>query len=233
MTHLIIIPTYNEAENISKLLNKIFDLPLSIHVLFIDDGSRDGTVDIIKSRSEFGDKIHIIERPCKMGLGSAYITGFKWAIAQQKYESVCEMDADLSHNPNYFPSMIDLLQTCDVVIGSRYVANGGVQNWSLFRKFLSRFGSWYGRTILSMRIRDLTGGFNLLKTNVLASLDLDQIKSEGYSFQIELKYRAAQKKFCIKEFPIIFVDRVAGQSKMSLKICLEAFYRVLKLRFCK
>lgn len=233
MKHLIIVPTYNEAKNISELLNKIFSLSLPIHVLFVDDGSRDGTIDIIKSHQEFGKKIYIIERPCKMGLGSAYITGFKWALAQNQYESVCEMDADLSHDPKYFPEMINLLDNYDVVIGSRYVANGGVKNWSLFRKFLSRFGSWYGRTILSLEIKDLTGGFNLWKINVLSTLQLDQIKSEGYSFQIELKYRAAQKHFRITEFPILFVDRVAGQSKMSLKICLEAFYRVLQIRFRK
>lgn len=230
MTHLIIVPTYNEAENISQLLNKIFSLPLLIHILFVDDGSRDGTVDIIRSRAEFGDKIHMIQRPGKMGLGSAYITGFKWALSQNKYESVCEMDADLSHDPKYLPDMIDMLQHCDVVIGSRYVANGGVKNWSLFRRLLSQFGSWYARTILSLKIRDLTGGFNLWKTHVLSTINLDKIKSEGYSFQIELKYRAIQKNFRIKELPIIFIDRVAGQSKMSLKICLEAFYRVLKLR---
>lgn len=233
MTHLIVVPTYNEEENISELLNKIFILSLPLHVLFVDDGSRDKTVSIIKSHKEFGHKIQMIERPCKMGLGSAYITGFKWALAQNKYESVCEMDADLSHNPNYLPDMINLLKSYDVVIGSRYVANGGVENWSLLRRLLSRFGSWYARTILSLDIKDLTGGFNLWKINVLSAIQLDKVKSEGYSFQIELKYRAEQKKFRIVEFPIIFVDRIAGQSKMSFKICIEAFYRVLQLRLKK
>lgn len=230
---LIVVPTYNEAGNITALFTHIFSvLPLT-HILFVDDGSRDGTVNLIKSHPEFNKQVFILERPCKLGLGTAYITGFKWGLEKNSYQAICQMDADLSHNPSYVPSMLSLLEQNDLVIGSRYVQNGGVVNWGLIRKFISRFGSWYARSILSMHIRDLTGGFNLWRSSTLRKINFDKIKSEGYSFQIELKYRASQNKARIVEYPIVFKDREVGKSKMSLKICIEAFYRVLLIKFSR
>lgn len=231
MHTLIVVPTYNEANNITLLLKKIFDALPNTHVLFVDDGSQDGTVQLIKSHPYFNQHIFILERPCKLGLGTAYVAGFKWGLTKNCYDAISQMDADLSHNPAYLPSMLNLLATHDLVIGSRYVQDGGVVNWSLIRQFISRFGSLYARTILSLNIKDLTGGFNLWRTSTLNNIALDKVKSEGYSFQIELKYRASQNKARIVEYPIIFQDRIAGKSKMSLKICIEAFYRVLFMRF--
>jgi len=227
---LIIIPTYNEVSNVPEIIKMIEATISNAHILFVDDGSEDGTAHFIKNHSEFLRKIFIIEREKKLGLGTAYITGFKWGL-KNKYDAICQMDADLSHNPIYLPKMLTLLSKYDLVIGSRYVQDGGVENWGIIRKFISRFGSIYARFILSLPIKDLTGGYNLWKAHTLQTIISKKIRSEGYSFQIELKYRAFQKNFKIKEFPIFFKDRIVGQSKMSFKIFIEAFYRVIQIRF--
>ena len=230
---LIIIPTYNEAENITEVIETAWHHSPGAHILVVDDNSRDGTRDIVlKIKQGRDDNLHLMGRAGKLGLGTAYIAGFKWAL-ERDYEFIIEMDADLSHDPSIVPKMMQRFSTgqCDVVIGSRYVAGGGTVNWGLGRKIISRCGSFYARTILQMTIRDLTGGFNAWSRKVLSTIDLDQIKSEGYSFQIELKYRAARAGFRLEELPIIFADRRAGQSKMSGRIVVEAMLRVWFLAF--
>lgn len=229
---LIVIPTYNEADNIFALVYGIFTVLPDTHILFIDDNSPDGTQQKIKEEQQnYVDKIFLLTRPQKLGLGSAYISGFKWAI-ERGYDYIIEMDADLSHDPKYLKDMIEVLNTSDVAIGSRYVPGGGIENWGLIRRMISRFGSLYAQIILNLPICDLTGGFNGWKLHVLKQIDLNSFQSEGYCFQIELKYKAYLKKIKIKEFPIIFIDRRVGQSKMSFKIFIEAIYKVWKLKFC-
>ena len=227
---LVIIPTYNEADNIDELLSKVFAHSPDIDVLFVDDNSRDATVDHINTFEKTRPgQIHLLQRPGKMGLGTAYIAGFKWALSRP-YANIIEMDADLSHDPAELPRMVSLLKTSAVAIGSRYVDGGGTINWGLVRKMISRFGSYYGRTILGLKVRDLTGGFNGWRASVLRAIEPDSVRSEGYSFQIELKYRAHMAGFNIVEFPIIFADRKAGQSKMSSRIVVEAIFRVWQIR---
>lgn len=227
---LVIVPTYNEVGNVDELIRKIYAHAPNIHVLFVDDNSLDGTIEKIKaSQITRPTLIHLIQRAGKMGLGTAYIAGFKWAL-QRDYANIIEMDADLSHDPGELPLVLELLLTHPVVVGSRYVDGGGTLNWGLFRRWMSRFGSFYGRTILGLQVRDLTGGFNGWRAHVLRAIDPDSVKSGGYSFQIELKYRAFRAGFAIKEFPILFSDRTIGQSKMSSQIVVEAMYRVWQLR---
>lgn len=229
-SNLVIVPTYNEAGNIEELVRKTYAHAPDIHLLFVDDNSQDGTLEKIKTeQARRPQLIHLIQRSGKLGLGTAYIAGFKWALARG-YSHIIEMDADLSHDPAELPKMIELLKQFPVVIGSRYVANGGTLNWGLFRRWLSRFGSFYGRSILGIEVRDLTGGFNGWRANVLQTINPDSVKSEGYSFQIELKYRAYKAGFSIREFPILFADRTIGHSKMSSKIIFEAMFRVWQLR---
>ncbi len=228
---LIIIPTYNEVHNVPEVLKQIFSVLPNAHILFVDDASSDGTAAHIKHHDDYLKKIFIFERLGKLGLGSAYLEGFNWALSKNFYHAICQMDADLSHNPKYLVQMLQKIQTNDLVIGSRYVTGGGVENWGFIRKCISYFGSFYARTILGLNIQDLTGGFNLWRSSILQKMPLDKIQSEGYSFQIELKYRAFQKQFRIAECPIIFKDRYAGQSKMSFKIFIEAFYRVIQIKF--
>ena len=228
---LIIVPTYNEAGNITLLLDGLNTACPTAHVLFVDDSSQDGTLEeIARHQKSFPERIHLLRRARKLGLGTAYIAGFKWAL-ERDYDAILEMDADLSHSPMDVPRLVATLRDSDVAIGSRYVLGGGTQNWSLFRKAISRFGSFYGRAILGMRVRDLTGGFNGWRRQVLETIALDQIHSEGYSFQIELKYRAHGCGFSIKELPILFVERRFGKSKMSSRIILEAMVRVWVLAF--
>jgi len=229
---LVIVPTYNEVENIGALLDGIF-FHTDAHVLFVDDNSSDGTRDVIKSRmSAAPDRIFILERAGKMGLGTAYVAGFKWAIAQS-YQAVVEMDADLSHRAEDLAKIVAALKLHDVVVGSRYIENGGTLNWGLSRQLISRGGSLYSRIILGMRVRDLTGGFNGWRLPVLKKINPDSIKSEGYTFQIELKFRAHLAGFEIIELPIIFVERRAGKSKMSGGIVFEAIYRVWQLALAR
>jgi len=228
---LVIIPTYNEKANIGELLGLVYKYVPDIHVLVVDDGSPDGTGELIESlmSGEYQKRLFILKRSGKLGLGTAYIAGFKWALARD-YEFIFEMDADFSHNPKYLPQFLEAITGCDVVLGSRYVTGGGVTNWSLLRRFISLGGSLYSRTILSLPFHDLTGGFKCFRRKVLETINLDDVKSNGYSFQIEMTYRAFLLGFTIKEVPIVFEERAEGQSKMSSSIFREAIWMVLKLR---
>lgn len=237
MKSLIVIPTYNESQNIEHIVRTIFAEGIKgfeTHILVVDDNSPDGTSDIVKRMKETGhpDTLFLLSRDRKSGLGTAYIAGFQWGITQG-YQVFVEMDADLSHNPRYLSSMMEKTGTYDFVVGSRYVPGGGVKGWGFLRKNISRFGSLYARMILGMPMRDLTGGFNIWKRDVLEAIDLNKVRSEGYAFQIELKYRAFSKGFSFIEFPIIFEDRRLGRSKMSKKILLEAMYRVWQLKMLR
>ncbi|OHD14275.1 MAG: dolichyl-phosphate beta-D-mannosyltransferase [Spirochaetes bacterium GWD1_27_9] len=236
MKTLIIIPTYNEKENISDILPQIFSetKEIDVNILIVDDGSPDGTANIVKDmiQKNYKDKLFILERSGKQGLATAYITGFKWGI-ERNYDVFIEMDADFSHNPKYLKEMIGLMQKYDFIVASRYVKNGGVVGWGPIRKIISYGGSFYSRMVLGIKIRDLTGGFNLWSKDLLLKLGLDNIISRGYLFQIELKYRATKMGFKGIEFPIIFPDRERGKSKMSKKIFLEALINIWKIRKIK
>ena len=229
--HLIIIPTYNESDNIEKLLDLISRTDPAAHVLIVDDNSPDRTYEIVERlmQTSYPGRLFLLKRAGKLGLGTAYIAGFKWALARD-YDYIFEMDADFSHDPKYLPAFLTAIEKHDLVLGSRYVPGGGVKNWGLLRKIISRGGSLYARTILGLTLRDLTGGFKCFRRQVLESIDLDAVKSNGYSFQIEMTYRARCKGFRICETPIVFEDRTAGKSKMSRKIFLEAVLMVWKLR---
>lgn len=228
---LVIIPTYNEKENIEPLVTGIFSSlkNYDVNILFIDDGSPDGTGDEIRRFQKEDGRIKLIERDRKMGLGKAYVTGFDFAI-KNGYSHVFEMDADLSHRPEYLPLFLELARDYDLVIGSRYVKGGGVRNWSPIRKLISKIGNLYARLILGFSIKDSTAGFKCFRTEVLKSIKPETLSSEGYSFQIENVWRTWKKGFKIKEFPIIFYEREKGKSKMSKKIIFEAIFKVLELR---
>ena len=230
--NLVIIPTYNEIENIDKMVRTVFSLPVNFELLIVDDGSPDGTANKVKElQKEFPDKLHIEERKGKLGLGTAYIHGFKWAIARN-YDFIFEMDCDFSHNP---ADLVRLLKACengaDVAVGSRYCKGGKVNNWPLGRILMSYFASVYVRIVLWLPITDTTAGFKCYRKTVLEKIELDEIKFMGYAFQIEMKYRAYKKGFKVVEVPIMFTDRVLGVSKMSTKIFKEAFLGVLQMRF--
>lgn len=231
---LVIIPTYNEKENIEKMVRKVFSLPVNFHLLVVDDGSPDGTATIVKRLiTEFPERLFIVERAGKLGLGTAYIHGFKWAL-QRSYEYIFEMDADFSHNPD---DLVRLREACvkgaDVAVGSRYVPGGTIANWPIDRKLMSYFASVYVRAVLWIGIRDTTAGFKCYRRKVLQTIRLDEIKFIGYAFQIEMKYTAKKLGFKIAEVPITFIDRKEGQSKMSTGIFKEAFLGVLQMRFKK
>ena len=228
---LVIIPTYNEKENIEKIIRKVFSLNLVFHILIIDDGSPDGTASIVKHlQGEFAGKLHIEERSGKLGLGTAYIHGFKWAL-KHRYEYIFEMDADFSHNPE---DLIKLRQACvdgaDVAIGSRYIRGVNVVNWPMNRVLMSYFASVYVRFITRINIQDATAGFKCYRKTVLETIQLDKIKFVGYAFQIEMKFTAIQHGFNVMEVPIIFTDRTEGTSKMSTKIFREAFLGVIQMK---
>jgi len=229
---LVIVPTYNEKENVEKLIRTVFALPIQFDLLIIDDGSPDGTADIVKSlQQEFGEHLFIEERSGKLGLGTAYIHGFRWALARN-YEYIFEMDCDFSHNPS---DLVPLYEACandkaDMSVGSRYVPGGKVSNWPIGRVLMSYFASVYVRIILWMNIKDTTAGFKCYTRKVLEAIDLDNIRFIGYAFQIEMKYTAWKLGFTIKEVPITFVDRILGTSKMSTKIFKEAFWGVIQMR---
>ena len=229
MKKLVIIPTYNEIENMKLLLPILMKLDSQFDILIVDDNSPDGTAAFVEKYKTENNRVNILNRPQKQGLGKAYIAGFKWGL-EKKYDVLTEMDADFSHAPEHLAQILKAIETTDVVIGSRYVPGGGTVNWSLLRKIISRGGSLYSRIILGYPINDWTGGFNSWKKEVLEKINLDMIKSNGYSFQIELKYKALKNNFKVLEVPIVFEDRRVGQSKMSLKIVLEAFYKVWMIR---
>lgn len=231
MKKLVIIPTYNEIENMRSLLPALMNLKQNFDVLVVDDSSPDGTADFVKQFSEKqNSRVHVLVRPAKQGLGKAYLAGFDWGL-KNNYDVLTEMDADFSHSPKHLDEILTLIDQHDVVIGSRYVKGGGTVNWGFIRKIISRGGSLYSRLILGYySVHDWTGGFNCWRKEVLQKINLSTIQSNGYSFQIELKYKALKNGYKIIETPIIFEDRRVGQSKMSLKIVLEAFYKVWLIR---
>lgn len=233
---VIIIPTYNEKENIEAIIRAINDLEKKFDILVIDDGSPDGTATIVKGlmEDEFAGKLHIIERSGKLGLGTAYITGFKWAI-EQKYDYIFEMDADFSHAPSDLPRLYAAChdEGYGVAVGSRYITGVNVVNWPIGRVLMSYYASAYVRTVLGIKLRDTTAGFVCWKREVLETISLDDVRFKGYAFQIEMKYTALRLGFKIKEVPVVFVNRELGTSKMSGGIFGEAFFGVVRLRFTK
>ena len=231
---IVIIPTYNEKENIERIIRKVFSLDGGFEILIIDDGSPDGTAAIVKSlQKEFPDRLNIIERAGKLGLGTAYITGFKWALSQG-YDYIFEMDADFSHDPDDLPRLLEACKEGEgVAIGSRYSDGISVVNWPIGRIIMSYYASVYVRTVLRMKVFDCTAGYKCYSRRVLETIDLDNVKMKGYGFQIEMKYTAWKLGFPIREVPVIFVNRKAGSSKMSGSIFGEAFWGVIKLRFRK
>jgi dolichol-phosphate mannosyltransferase len=231
---LVIIPTYNEKGNIENIARKVLSLPGDLHLLVIDDGSPDGTATIVKNlMNEYTGRLFIVEREGKLGLGTAYIAGFKWALAKN-YEYIFEMDADFSHNPEDLLRLKDAcVKGADLAIGSRYVKGGDVKNWDVKRVLMSYFASVYVRTVLWVNIKDTTAGFKCYRRKVLEALPLDTIKFIGYAFQIEMKYLTHKMGFKIAEVPITFIDRQVGISKMSKGIFKEAFWGVIQMRMGK
>ena len=232
MKALLIIPTYNEVENIQRLLDILLKGNQDLEILVLDDNSPDGTARVVKEMMEQETRIHLIERPGKMGLGSAYVTGSKYAL-QKDFEFIMEMDADFSHNPDDVPRLLEAAQKCDLVIGSRYSNGVNIINWPFKRLLISYFASKYVRIITSMPIKDPTGGFKCFRRKVLESINLDKILSDGYAFQIEMNFRAWAKGFRIKEVPIVFTERINGVSKMSRNIVWEAAWMVWHLQIRK
>lgn len=227
---LVIIPTYNEAENLEPITTAVLAAEPRIDVLVVDDNSPDGTGRLADALAAKNPRIRVLHRAKKEGLGKAYLHAFRWAL-DAGYQYVIEMDADFSHDPKYLPSLLtEAMGGTDLVLGSRYVEGGGTVNWGPGRRAISRGGSLYARSILGVRIRDLTGGFKCFRRAVLEAIDLNAVKSSGYAFQIELTYRALKAGFKIKELPIVFEDRRVGQSKMSRKIFVEALTMVWKLK---
>jgi len=230
---VVIIPTYDEAENLVQMVAELMTLGLdSLHILIIDDNSPDGTGEIADDLAlQYADNVHVIHRPRKMGLGTAYIMGFRYAL-ESGAEYIIQMDADFSHSPSYLPVLLDKIEECDVVIGSRYVQDGRVDTkWSPWRRFLSWGGNFYARVASGLRIHDTTGGFRCFRWRALLELDLDGIHSEGYAFQIEVAYACQKKGLRLCEIPIYFEDRSMGLSKMSSRIILEAVWRVWHMRW--
>ena len=229
---LVIVPTYNEVENIPRLVPEILAQDPSLDVLIVDDASPDGTAAAVRALAAFGDRVHMLERAGKMGLGSAYIAGFRWALARD-YGFVFEMDADFSHSPQSLPEFLREIETADVVLGSRYLHGVTVVNWPLQRLILSVGANLYARRITGLPVKDCTGGFKCFRREVLAALPLDRIRSDGYSFQIEVTWYCWKRGFRIREIPILFVDRRIGVSKMNKRIIWEAALLVWKLCFMR
>ncbi len=228
---LVIVPTYNERFNIARLIPAVLAQDPSIEMLVVDDGSPDGTGGVVDAIAANNDRVHVVHREGKLGLGTAYIAGFRWAL-ERKYDLVFEMDADFSHNPELLPEFLQAIKEADVVLGSRY--QGGrvnVVNWPMSRLFLSYAANIYARAVTGLPVSDTTGGFKCFRRNVLESIDLNSVKSNGYAFQIEMSFRAWKRGFRLFEIPIIFVDRTEGVSKMSKKIVREAIWMVWRLRW--
>ena len=227
---LVVTPTYNERENLVTFLDQVFATVPDTHVLIVDDDSPDGTGDLAQSLAGKDARIHVMRRPRKMGLASAYLDAFRFALARD-YELIFQMDTDLSHDAAYLPTFLERLDDgADLVLGSRNIPGGGVEGWGSGRTFVSRGGSLYSRTILGVAVQDLTGGYKGFRRGVLEAIALDEVRSEGYSFQIEITFRALRLGFRVDEVPIVFVDRRAGASKMSRRIFAEAVVMVPKLR---
>src|SRR3990172_2548370 len=227
---LVIIPTYDERENVQAIARAIHEEVPEVDLLFVDDASPDGTGPLVDAMAAADRRVQVLHRTGKLGLGTAYLEGVRRGLAGG-YDLLVEMDADFSHDPRYLPEMLRRARAADVVVGSRYVAGGGTENWGLGRKLISRGGGLYARAVLGLPIRDLTAGFVCYRRRVLEALDLGAVTSQGYGFQIEMKFRVVRAGFRVEEMPILFVDRRVGQSKMSKKIFLEALGLVWKLRF--
>jgi dolichol-phosphate mannosyltransferase len=230
MRKIVVIPTFDEADNIKKLIGEIHRIVDDMHVLVVDDNSPDGTANIVKDIMEADDRVHLIERQGKMGLGTAYCEGFTWSL-ERGYDIIMEMDADFSHNPEVIPEFLEEIKNYDVVLGSRYVSGVNVVNWPLSRLILSYGANLYTKIITGMPIKDATGGFKCFRAEALRKIDLSKIHSNGYGFQIEMNYRLWKHGARIKEIPIIFIDRRSGVSKMNKKIIYEAIFLVWKLKF--
>jgi len=230
-TTLVVIPTYNERESLPRIVPLVLDQDPGLHVLVVDDASPDGTGEVAEDLARLHPgRVHVLHRTAKEGLGRAYVAGFRWGLARD-YAHLAEMDADLSHPADRLPDFLEAIGQVDVVVGSRYVGGrANVVNWPISRLFISVFGSWYARTITGLPLSDATGGFNMFRREVLETIDLARIESNGYSFQIELKFRAWKKGFRIREIPIVFTERAEGESKMSGAIVREAVWKVWKLR---
>jgi dolichol-phosphate mannosyltransferase len=228
---LVIIPTYNECENVKTLIPEILSLPFDVEVLVVDDNSPDGTAGIVSEMASTEKRINLLEREKKLGLGSAYVAGFKYALSRPEIECVFEMDADFSHDPSSIPDFLSAIKDCDLVLGSRYLDGVTVVNWPLSRLILSYSANLYTRVVTGLPVHDATGGFKCFHRRVLESIDLDGVRSDGYSFQIEMSFKCWRKGFKIKEIPITFVDRRVGTSKMSQKIVWEAVWLVWRLRW--
>jgi len=226
---LVIVPTFNEKENLPLLVEAVFNIVPHVNILVVDDGSPDGTGQLADELAGRDSRIHVMHRTRKEGLGKAYVAGFDWAL-EHGYELIFEMDCDFSHRPEHLPDFLEAAKDADLVLGSRYIKGGGTENWGLSRKIISRGGNMYARAVLGLPYKDLTGGFKCFRRKVLETLDIHNLFSFGYCFQIELTYRAHNRGFKIAQVPIIFPDRTRGQSKMSGKIFKEAFFTVWKLR---
>ncbi len=229
MKTLIVVPTYNESENIRTLVPSILSANPSVEILVVDDNSPDGTAQIVREMQKSNSQLHLLVREKKQGLGRAYVAGFNWGL-ERGFETLVEMDADFSHRPVDLAKLLSEMKGYDFIVGSRWVSGGATENWGLMRKMISKGGSLYARGILGYPIQDWTGGFNAYRAHTLRAIGLERVQSEGYSFQIELKFRALKQGFKGLEVPILFADRKAGQSKMSSRIVLEALYRVWKIR---
>jgi dolichol-phosphate mannosyltransferase len=232
MKTLIIIPTYNEIENLQSLLTGIFSYAPETHILIVDDNSPDGTGKLADEISAENPRVSVMHRTGKLGLGTAYIAGFKYAI-EHHYDAAFEMDADFSHDPKYLPDFLKAIENADLVIGSRYIKGGSTPNWSLLRRIISGGGNIYTRFVLGISVHDCTAGFRCYRREVLENLDLDTVQAQGYAFQVEMAYRVFKRGYRIVETPIVFMDRRLGQSKMSGNIFIEGFTSVLRLRFKK
>lgn len=228
---LVVIPTYNERENIARIIDAVLGQDPRLEMLVVDDGSPDGTATIVRAIMEQTPRVHILERPKKLGLGTAYLAGFAWAL-EQTYDYVFEMDADFSHDPAHLPQFLRAIQNADLVLGSRYLSGRvSVVNWPISRLLLSYFANVYARGVTGLPVWDSTGGFKCFRRAVLEAVDLSGVHSNGYAFQIEMSFRAWKKRFRIAEIPIVFVDRTEGSSKMSKAIVREAIWMVWWLRF--
>ena len=226
---LIIIPTYNEIENIEKLIRELFEIDRTLDILIVDDNSPDGTGEQVIKLKEWFNNLFLIQREEKLGLGTAYVAGFKYAL-ENDYTIIFEMDADFSHDPNEIPNFLEAIKEADLVIGSRYIKGVNVVNWPLSRLLLSYFANKYTRLVTGLPICDSTGGYKCFRRKVLESINLEEVRSGGYSFQIEMNFKAWKKGFQLKEIPIIFIDRAVGKSKMSKLIIREAVWMVWKLK---
>jgi len=229
MKAVVIIPTYNEKENVERIVPQVLEMDESIDVLIVDDNSPDGTGELVERLSKSYERLKVIHREEKLGLGSAYVTGFRYAL-DHGYDYIVEMDADFSHDPHDLTRFLSEIANCDLAIGSRYIDGVSVINWPMSRLLLSYFANLYARIVTGVPVHDLTGGFKCFQRKVLESIDLDAVASDGYGFQIEMNYKAYRKGFKVKEIPIIFVERRSGSSKMSKRIVWEAFFLVWRLR---